>query len=136
MRRRTMPKSLISSRISLPYSLGNGMSLVFRAVLVAMPSESRAKAVIAGQFPAAGDDDFIVAIEGFIRRNEVETRIARVGRGETRITRIITNGGRGFAGREIGDAVERVLTRLDWFVDLDVDAAAETGAAVGESGKT
>jgi hypothetical protein len=35
-------------------------------------------------------------------------------------------------GLKIGDAVERVLTRLDWIADLDVDAAAETGPAVAE----
>ena len=37
IRRRTTPKSLMSSRIWPPYSVGSGMSLVLRAVLVVMP---------------------------------------------------------------------------------------------------
>jgi hypothetical protein len=43
MTRRTTPNSLMSSRSSPLYSLGKGMSLVPRAVLVEMPRDSRAK---------------------------------------------------------------------------------------------
>ena len=50
MLRRATPKSAINSRISPPYSTGNGMSLVVRALRVLSPSESRAKAVRASRW--------------------------------------------------------------------------------------
>lgn len=40
------------------------------------------------EFPAGGADDFVVAVEGFVGGDEVETR------GETRIARIFTDGWR------------------------------------------
>ena len=50
MRRRTTPKSEMSSRISPPYSVGNGMSLVLSAVRVEMLSVPRANWISASRW--------------------------------------------------------------------------------------
>ena len=50
MRRRTTPNSLMSSPSSPLYSLGSGMSLVVRAVLVVMPKDWRAKLTSASRW--------------------------------------------------------------------------------------
>src|SRR5437867_6347506 len=64
-------------------------------------------ALVAFELPAGRGEDLVVAVEGGVAGNKIETRIAR----------IITN-----------------ISLRCWLVDFDGEGPAETGAAVAQCG--
>src|SRR5438128_10476856 len=68
-------------------------------------------AVIAGEIPAGSGDDFVVAVEGLVAGNEVES-----------------------VGGGLALTLDPSLIRRErgWCGDLDGNGGAEAGAAVGE----